>query len=72
MNYRHVYHAGNFADVIKHLAICLIVEHLKKKDSPFCVLDAHGGCGLYDLRSEESQKTGEWAGGVGSIINTRL
>lgn len=65
MNYRHAYHAGNFADVMKHLALALILDHLKKKDAPFCVIDAHGGIGLYDLKSEESQKTKEWEAGIG-------
>lgn len=65
MNYRHIYHAGNFADVMKHLALCLIIDHLKKKESAFCVIDAHGGPGLYDLHSEQAQKTREWENGIG-------
>lgn len=73
MNYRHIYHAGNFADVTKHLALVMILDHLKKKDAPFCVIDAHGGIGLYDLQSIESQKTLEWQEGIGrfeSILYT--
>jgi 23S rRNA (adenine2030-N6)-methyltransferase len=65
MNYRHIYHAGNFADVMKHLALALVLEHLKKKDAPFCALDAHGGTGLYDLGSAQAMKTGEWQDGIG-------
>ncbi len=65
MNYRHIYHAGNFADVMKHLALALVLDHLKKKDAPFCVVDAHGGTGLYDLQSVEAQKTLEWEAGIG-------
>lgn len=65
MNYRHIYHAGNFADVMKHLALCLILDHLKKKDTPFCVIDAHGGIGQYDLGSVQAQKTLEWKDGIG-------
>ncbi len=65
MNYRHVYHAGNFADVVKHLVMMLCIDYLKRKDAPFCVIDAHGGCGLYDLSSEQAQKTGEWKDGIG-------
>lgn len=65
MNYRHIYHAGNFADVMKHLALCLVIDHMKKKETPFCVIDAHGGIGLYDLRSEQAQKTREWEAGIG-------
>lgn len=67
MNYRHIYHAGNFADVMKHLALVLILDHLKKKDAPFCVIDAHGGLGLYDLGSEQAGKTNEWQGGIGKF-----
>ena len=67
MNYRHVYHAGNFADVIKHAVLALIIEYLKRKDSPLMVLDAHAGPGLYDLGGIEAQKTGEWQGGIGKL-----
>jgi 23S rRNA (adenine2030-N6)-methyltransferase len=67
MNYRHVYHAGNFADVVKHLTLVLCLDYLKRKDNPFCVIDAHGGCGLYDLTSEQAQKTGEWIDGIGRL-----
>lgn len=65
MNYRHIYHAGNFADVLKHLALCLVLDHFRKKEAPFCAIDAHGGIGLYDLTSEQAQKTGEWKDGIG-------
>ena len=65
MNYRHIYHAGNFADVMKHLAVALIIDYLKRKDTPFCVIDAHGGIGAYNLHSEQAMKTREWEGGIG-------
>ena len=65
MNYRHIYHAGNFADVMKHLAMAIIIDHFKKKDAGFCVIDAHGGIGAYDLNSIQAQKTREWEGGIG-------
>lgn len=64
MNYRHAYHAGNFADVVKHATLALLIEHLKAKDAPFCVLDTHAGVGRYDLSSVEAQKTGEFRDGV--------
>ncbi len=64
MNYRHSYHAGNFADVVKHLAEVAILEHLAKKDAPFAVIDSHAGRGLYDLVSEQARKTGEAAAGI--------
>lgn len=68
MNYRHIYHAGNFADVIKHVALCLCLDRLKEKEKGFFVLDAHGGCGLYDLRSEQAQKTKEYEAGIARLF----
>lgn len=68
MNYRHIYHAGNFADVAKHAVLAMIIECLKQKDAPFRVIDTHAGIGGYDLSSEEAQKTGEWLGGIGRLI----
>jgi 23S rRNA (adenine2030-N6)-methyltransferase len=64
MNYRHAYHAGNFADVVKHLALVAILLHLRKKETPFAVIDSHAGRGLYDLSGEEARKTGEAASGI--------
>src|ERR1700748_2183 len=64
MNYRHSYHAGNFADVVKHLAEVAILEHLAKKDAPFAVIDSHAGRGRYDLASPEARKTGEAQAGI--------
>lgn len=72
MNYRHVYHAGNFADVVKHAALTRIVEYLKKKEASFRVIDTHAGRGLYDLSSAEAQKTGEWRDGIGRIMEAKL
>lgn len=68
MNYRHVYHAGNFADVLKHLVLALCLERLREKDAPFCVLDAMGGCGYYNLKSEEAQKTKEHEPGIAALV----
>jgi len=67
MNYRHAYHAGNFADVIKHAVLALVIEHLKRKPAPFRVIDTHAGIGVYDLTAEEGVKTGEWHDGIGRI-----
>lgn len=72
MNYRHAYHAGNFADVVKHVVLCLLVEHLKRKDKAFRVIDTHAGVGLYDLASPEARKTGEWRGGIGRLLQADL
>ncbi len=68
MNYRHIYHAGNHADVLKHAVLALIIEHLKGKEAGFRVIDTHAGTGSYDLGREEAQKTGEWLGGIGRLI----
>ena len=67
MNYRHAYHAGNFADVVKHLAEVAILTHLAKKETPFAVIDSHAGRGLYDLGSEEALKTGEASSGIQAL-----
>ncbi len=72
MNYRHAYHAGNFADVLKHAVLALVIEHLKLKPAPFRVIDTHAGIGLYDLSSEASLKTGEWRAGIGRIVDADL
>ncbi len=69
MNYRHIYHAGNFADVVKHLILVLCLDYLLKKDGAVCVIDAHAGAGLYDLGSEEAAKTGEWLRGIGRLMD---
>jgi 23S rRNA (adenine2030-N6)-methyltransferase len=67
MNYRHAYHAGNFADVLKHVVLALCLDYLQRKDGALCVIDTHGGAGIYDLASEEAQKTGEWERGIGAL-----
>src|SRR5215469_12026397 len=72
MNYRHAYHAGNFADVIKHAALVSVLLHLKKKDKPFAVIDTHAGRGIYDTASTEAQKTGEAADGIGRLLAQRF
>ncbi len=70
MNYRHIYHAGNFADVIKHIVLVLCLDYLQKKEGPLCIVDAHAGAGLYDLRSDEAAKTREWERGIGCLQDT--
>jgi 23S rRNA (adenine2030-N6)-methyltransferase len=72
MNYRHIYHAGNFADVVKHAVLVRVIEYLKKKDAAFRVTDTHAGRGVYDLSSPEAQKTGEWREGIGRLIDAKL
>jgi 23S rRNA (adenine2030-N6)-methyltransferase len=67
MNYRHAYHAGNFADVMKHALLVRVLCHLRRKDKPFRVVDTHAGIGFYDLAGDEAGRTGEWQGGVGRL-----
>lgn len=67
MNYRHAYHAGNHADVLKHAVLARLIVHMQKKDKPFRIIDAHAGIGLYDLAGIEAGKTGEWEGGIGKL-----
>lgn len=68
MNYRHVYHAGNFADVLKHAVLARVLDYLKRKEAPFRVIDTHAGAGRYALTSPEAAKTGEWLNGIGRLI----
>jgi len=67
LSYRHSYHAGNHADVIKHLTQVAILDYLLKKDKPFCYHDTHAGAGLYSLQSEHAQKTAEYQGGIAKL-----
>jgi 23S rRNA (adenine2030-N6)-methyltransferase len=67
MNYRHGYHAGNFADVVKHVALVAILLHLRKKDTGFSVIDSHAGRGSYDLAGEQAARTGEAQAGVARL-----
>lgn len=67
MNYRHAYHAGNFADVLKHMVLVALIDSLKQKASPFCYIDTHAGSGRYDLRGTEARKTAEADEGFGVL-----
>ncbi len=64
LSYRHAFHAGNFADVLKHSVLCLILEALKKKDKPFVCIDTHAGAGQYALSSSYAQKNAEYEQGI--------
>ena len=64
LSYRHSYHAGNHADVLKHIVLTLCIESLKEKEKPFLYLDTHSGAGRYLLKSEHSEKTGEYLSGI--------
>lgn len=68
MNYRHAYHAGNFADVLKHAILVGLIESLKQKHTPFCVIDTHAGSARYALTSAEAEKTREFASGIKPLL----
>jgi len=70
MNYRHAYHAGNFADVFKHVVLARIIEYLKRKEQAFRVIDTHAGIGRYDLAGTEAGKTAEWKQGIARLTET--
>ena len=64
MNYRHAFHAGNHADVFKHVTLARLIALIARKDAPFAYLDSHAGVGLYDLRGDQASRTGEWLEGI--------
>ncbi|HZR87016.1 MAG TPA: 23S rRNA (adenine(2030)-N(6))-methyltransferase RlmJ [Bradyrhizobium sp.] len=72
MNYRHAFHAGNFADVIKHIVLTRILVYLQEKPAAFRVIDTHAGAGLYDLTSEEARRGGEWLTGIARVMQARF
>ncbi|WP_375463015.1 23S rRNA (adenine(2030)-N(6))-methyltransferase RlmJ [uncultured Methylobacterium sp.] len=67
MNYRHAFHAGNFADVLKHLVLSRVLAHLSLKPAPFRAIDTHAGLGFYDLTADEAGRTAEWIDGWGRL-----
>ena len=72
MNYRHAFHAGNFADVIKHIVLVRILLYLQDKDAAFRVIDTHAGAGRYDLTGDEPARSGEWLTGIARIMQARF
>ena len=64
MNYRHAFHAGNHADVLKHYVLSRLIALLSRKEAPFAYLDSHAGVGLYDLQGDQASRTGEWLQGI--------
>jgi len=67
LSYRHAFHAGNFADVLKHTILIQILEYLGKKDKPFCCIDTHAGPGKYELDGDYAQKNQEYQNGIGKL-----
>src|ERR1700728_3193564 len=72
MNYRHAFHAGGFADVIKHIVLVRILTYLQEKQAPFRVIDTHAGAGVYDLTSEEARRGAEWLTGIARVMQARF
>lgn len=68
MNYRHVYHAGNHADVLKHAALLAVLARMMRKETPLAVIETHAGLGVYDLASAEAQRSPEWREGIGRLM----
>jgi 23S rRNA (adenine2030-N6)-methyltransferase len=68
MNYQHAFHAGNFADVHKHVVLTRILEHLRRKPAPFRVIDSHAGAGRYDLLGPEAARSPEWQDGIARLF----
>ncbi len=71
MNYRHAFHAGNFADVHKHVILVRVLAHLRSKPAGFRVIDTHAGAGRYDLLGPEPSRSGEWQNGIARLWNAR-
>ena len=67
MNYRHAFHAGNHADVLKHTVLTLVLRYMNSKPKPYRLIDTHAGAGRYDLAGLEAGKTGEWRDGIGRL-----
>ena len=72
MNYRHAFHAGGFADVIKHIVLVRILIYLQDKQTPFRVIDTHAGAGVYDLAGDEARRGGEWLTGIFRLMQARF
>jgi 23S rRNA (adenine2030-N6)-methyltransferase len=72
MNYQHIYHAGNFADIAKHVGLLYCLEALKRKDSAFFVMDSHSGRGVYDLQAPEARKSAEAERGIQRLVEKSI
>lgn len=72
MNYRHAFHAGGFADVIKHIVLVRILTYLQEKPAAFRVIDTHAGAGIYDLAGDEARRSGEWLTGIARVMQARF
>jgi len=71
LSYRHAFHAGNFADVLKHSVLTLVLDYMARKEKGYTYIDSHSGAGMYSLKDEYAQKTGEYKDGIAKILNAR-
>ena len=71
LSYRHAFHAGNHADVLKHYVLSLVLDYFNQKPTPYCVVDTHAGAGLYALKDEFSQKNAEFKTGIARLMNAK-
>jgi 23S rRNA (adenine2030-N6)-methyltransferase len=69
MNYRHAFHAGNFADVLKHAVLAYCANYLGRKAAPFAAIDTHAGTGWYDLGGDAARRSPEWRDGIGRLLD---
>ena len=72
LSYRHAFHAGNHADVLKHFLLYCVLDYYNQKDKPYWYIDTHSGAGIYDLQGSEAQKVGEFADGIGRLGQAAL
>jgi len=72
VNYRHAFHAGSFADVVKHAVLCRILHYLREKPAAFRVIDTHAGAGIYDLTGSEASRGGEWHNGIERLLAAQV
>ncbi len=71
LSYRHIYHAGNHADILKHIVVSEICHHLTRKEAPFFYLDTHAGIGQYALDSQQAQKNKEFHSGISQLLSIK-
>src|ERR1700755_171347 len=72
MNYRHAFHAGGFADVIKHIVLVRMLRYLQEKPAAFRVIDSHAGAGRYDLTGDEARRGAEYLTGIARVMQARF
>ena len=71
LSYRHAFHAGNHADILKHYTFSLVLDYFNQKDKPYCVIDTHAGAGMYALNAVFSQKNKEFDTGISHLLSAK-